>query len=87
MINNNHGDSGTWDWHGLDHAAWGSHLYWKSVERAGLARDARGDHFHQRPITLTKFGLWDWRGGMDPALVAESPGKKRHCSSFSTSFM
>ena len=29
-------------------------------------------------MTLTKFGLPDWRSGMDPRLVAESPAQHRY---------
>ena len=41
-------------------------------------RDAKGDAFYGgRPMTLTKFGLPDWRPGMDAAAAAESPAQHR----------
>ena len=40
-------------------------------------RASRGDTYFDRPITLTKFGLPDWRGGMDPVGHQESPAQHR----------
>ena len=66
-------------WQGLDNAAWGSHIYYSSVEHYDkTVRDAKGDAFYGgRPMTLTKFGLPDWRPGMDAAAAAESPAQHR----------
>jgi hypothetical protein len=40
-------------------------------------RAASGDTFYQRPMTLTKFGLPDWRPGMPATGSAESPAQHR----------
>jgi hypothetical protein len=67
------------DWDGLDNAAWGSHVYFSTV--AGFdktVRDKAGDTWYGgRPMTLTKFGLPDWRPGMDPIGATESPAQHR----------
>ena len=44
-------------WDGLDNAAWGSHVYYENVKHFDRAvRDAKGDTFYARPMTLTKCG-------------------------------
>jgi hypothetical protein len=67
-------------WEGLDNAAWGSHVYYNAVSFFDRhVRDPRGDDFYGgRPITLTKFGLPDWRPGFDPKFNAESPAQHRY---------
>eukprot|EP00935_MAST-01C_sp_MAST-1C-sp1_P000812 g812.t1 len=68
--------SGVWD--GLDNAAWGSHIYYSSVEAYDRIRDKKGDSWYGgRAIALTKFGLPDWRPGMDPVGHQESPAHHR----------
>lgn len=70
--------SGKWD--GLDNAAWGSHVYFNAVEQYDKRfRDPAGDDFYGgRPITLTKFGLPDWRPGMPSVFHQESPAQHRY---------
>eukprot|EP00656_Telonema_subtile_P045294 TRINITY_DN5154_c0_g2_i1.p1 TRINITY_DN5154_c0_g2~~TRINITY_DN5154_c0_g2_i1.p1 ORF type:complete len:835 (-),score=119.33 TRINITY_DN5154_c0_g2_i1:273-2777(-) len=67
------------EWDGLDNAAWGSHIYFKTVEYFDkTVRDPSGDTWYGgRPMTLTKFGKPDWRSGMPPELHAESPAHHR----------
>jgi len=68
--------SGEWD--NLDNAAWGSHVYYNAVSQFDeTVRDPAGDTFYQRPMTLTKFGLPDWRPGMPSTGHAESPAQHR----------
>jgi hypothetical protein len=31
-------------------------------------REAKGDTYYEKPMALTKFGLPDWRPGMDPVM-------------------
>ena len=65
-------------WEGLDNAAWGSHIYYASVAAVDQMRTQAGDTWYGgRPMTLTKFGLPDWRPGMDPVHAAESPAQHR----------
>merc|ERR1711957_497564 len=67
------------NWLGLDNAAWGSHVYYNAVSYFDKhVHDAADDHYYQRPITLTKFGLPDWRPGMDPRGHAEHPSQHRY---------
>merc|ERR1711871_775339 len=70
--------SGIWD--GLDNAAWGSHIYYKSAEIFDrTVRDKAGDDFYGgRPMALTKFGLPDWRPGMPSLGHQESPAQHRY---------
>jgi hypothetical protein len=67
------------NWLGLDNAAWGSHVYFNAVSYYNKnVRDPAGDTFNGgRPITLTKFGLPDWRPGSDSKGHAESPAQHR----------
>eukprot|EP00927_Polykrikos_kofoidii_P015618 TRINITY_DN16958_c0_g1_i1.p1 TRINITY_DN16958_c0_g1~~TRINITY_DN16958_c0_g1_i1.p1 ORF type:complete len:980 (+),score=114.21 TRINITY_DN16958_c0_g1_i1:90-2942(+) len=67
------------NWLGLDNAAWGSHVYFNAVSYFDRnVRDAVGDEtYGGRPIALTKFGLPDWKPGMDPTGHAESPAQHR----------
>lgn len=66
------------DWEGLDNAAWGSHVYYKSVEQFDkTVRDADKDEWYGRPMTLTKFGIPDWRPGMASVGHQESPAQHR----------
>ena len=67
----------TYSWQGLDNAAWGSHLYFTSVAHFDKTRNESGDTFLERPMALTKFGLPDWRAGMDPIMHQESPAHHR----------
>merc|ERR1712093_933579 len=54
-------------WEGLDSAAWGSHVYYKSVEVYDeTVRDCAGDRFYGRPIVLTKFTSADPGGRWGP---------------------
>ena len=46
--------------------------------RSDAARAAANDTFYARPMTLTKFGLPDWRPGMGYAGAAESPAQHRY---------
>ena len=64
--------------------AWGSHVYFESVrafkmrrfEGRGASGAAHGIPSDELPVTLTKFGLPDWRqAGMDPQEAAESPAQ------------
>ena len=76
FVNTSH-TSGVWD--GLDNAAWGSHLYYTNVAAVDKQRDAKGDDWYGgRPMTLTKFGLPDWRPGMAYDGAAESPAQHRY---------
>ncbi|KAL1527745.1 hypothetical protein AB1Y20_009130 [Prymnesium parvum] len=68
--------SGVWD--GLDNAAWGSHVYYSIVTQVDQQRKAANDTWYDRPMTLTKFGLPDWRPGMAYAGAAESPAHHRY---------
>lgn len=76
FVNTTHTDG---EWDGLDNAAWGSHVYFKSVEYFDkTVRDPSGDTWYGgRPMTLTKFGKPDWRPGMPAADHAESPAQHR----------
>ena len=65
------------NWEGLDNAAWGSHVYYSTVAQYSKIRIAKGDTFPDKPLTLTKFGLPDWRPGMDPVMHQESPAMHR----------
>eukprot|EP00038_Savillea_parva_P031202 m.83735 g.83735 ORF g.83735 m.83735 type:complete len:895 (+) comp9559_c0_seq1:81-2765(+) len=69
--------SGHWD--GLDNAAWGSHVYFNAVEQFDQrVRDPAGDDFYGgRPMTLTKFGLPDWRPDLPSVFHQESPAQHR----------
>ena len=76
FVNTSH-TSGVWE--GLDNAAWGSHVYYTNVAAVDKARDAKNDTWYGgRPITLTKFGLPDWRPGMAYDGAAESPAQHRY---------
>jgi hypothetical protein len=68
---------GVWD--GLDNAAWGSHVYYETVRVFDeTVRAPAGDTFNGgRPMTLTKFGIPDWRPGMSSVGHAESPAQHR----------
>eukprot|EP00729_Bicosta_minor_P014065 gene14065-5516_t len=67
------------DWDGLDNAAWGSHVYHTSVEVFDkTVRDKAGDDWYGgRAMSLTKFGLPDWRPGMPSIGHQESPAQHR----------
>ena len=65
------------NWEGLDNAAWGSHVYYSTVVQYIKIRIAKGDTFSDKPLTLTKFGLPDWRPGMGPVMHQESPAMHR----------
>ena len=65
------------NWEGLDNAAWGSHVYYSTVAQYDKVREAKGDTWYEKPMTLTKFGLPDWRPGMDPVMHQESPAMHR----------
>eukprot|EP01052_Picozoa_sp_SAG31_P025602 SAG31_NODE_2253_length_6075_cov_2.406459_2_plen_859_part_00 len=71
-----------YDWRGLDNTAWGSHLYYTTAaqflrQRRNLSF-AENKFFQQRPLALTKFGLPDWRGGLNPIMQQESPAHHRY---------
>lgn len=66
------------DWDGLDNAAWGSFLYYSTAAQYDKVREAKGDKFYEKPMALTKFGLPDWRPGMDPVMHQESPAHHRY---------
>jgi hypothetical protein len=68
----------TYVWEGLDNAAWGSHLYYTTAAQYDRIRAQNGDDFYERPLALTKFGLPDWRAGMDPIMHQESPAHHRY---------
>ena len=55
----------------MSNRVWGSHVYYESVAVFDrTVRDKAGDAWYGgRPMTLTKFGLPDWRAGMDGAPV------------------
>ena len=64
-------------WKGLDNAAWGSHVYFETVSRFNQIRLAKGDSWLSKPITLTKFGMADWRPNMSAVIAQESPAQHR----------
>ena len=66
-------------WDGLDNAAWGSHVYFNAVHQYDKRfRDPAGDDFYGgRPMTLTKFGLPDWRPNLPSTFHQESPAQHR----------
>ena len=64
-------------WEGLDNAAWGSHVYFETVSRFNQIRLAKGDSWLSKPITLTKFGMADWRPNMSAVIAQESPAQHR----------
>jgi len=66
-------------WRGLDNVAWGSHVYYKSVETFDKkVRDKTGDNWYGgRPITLTKSSRKDWWNGLDAHGQAENPAHHR----------
>ena len=68
------------NWEGLDNAAWGSHVYYSSVEYYDkTVRDKAGDQWYGgKPMALTKFGLPDWRANTNPTDAAESPAQHRY---------
>lgn len=66
------------NWEGLDNAAWGSHLYYTTAVQVDKVRAGKNDTFYERPLALTKFGLPDWRPGMDPMMHQESPAMHRY---------
>ena len=66
------------NWEGLDNAAWGSHVYYSTVAQYDKIRKGKGDTWGDKPMTLTKFGLPDWRPGMDPVMHQESPAMHRY---------
>ena len=68
----------TYVWDGLDNSAWGSHLYYTTIAQYDQIRSKNNDNFYDRPIALTKFGLPDWRPGMDPIMHQESPAHHRY---------
>eukprot|EP01047_Picozoa_sp_COSAG01_P024185 COSAG01_NODE_1487_length_10136_cov_8.813390_4_plen_96_part_00 len=69
----------TYVWEGLDNAAWGSHLYYTTAAQYDKhTRAKKGDHFYERPLSLTKFALPDWRAGMDAIMHQESPAHHRY---------
>ena len=76
FVNTSH-TSGVWD--GLDNAAWGSHVYWTSVEGYDkTVRDKAGDTWYGgRPMTLTKFDC-PIGGSGDPIHATESPAQHRY---------
>mmetsp|Transcript_46842 Transcript_46842/g.102419 ORF Transcript_46842/g.102419 Transcript_46842/m.102419 type:complete len:871 (+) Transcript_46842:27-2639(+) len=69
-----------WNWMGLDHSAWGSHVYYTITEHYDTTvRDKMGDKWYGgRPISLTKFSETDWQAGMNPMSCQESPGHHRY---------
>lgn len=68
------------NWEGLVNTAWGSHVYYTTVEQFDRrVCDHDGDTFYGgRPITLTKFAPPDWRAGMDAKGHAETPAHHRY---------
>ena len=66
------------DWEGLDNAAWGSYLYYSTATQYDKVRASKGDTYYEKPMALTKFGLPDWRPGMDPVMHQESPAHHRY---------
>ena len=72
MVSSCHG--GFWD--GLSNAAWGSHVFFSTVESVDRARSQ--DSWWGRPMILSKFSKPDWKPGMDPKLHAESPAQHRY---------
>jgi len=48
------------------------------VSRYDEALQHAGDKWFGRPMTLTKFGLPDWKPGTDPRRSAESPAQHRY---------
>ena len=67
-----------YDWRGLDNTAWGSHLYYSTSAQFLRQNRSQGEFFQQRPLALTKFGLPDWRGGLNPIMQQESPAHHRY---------
>jgi len=66
------------NWKGLSNTGWGSHIYFGTVAHYDKnVRDARGDTFYQRPMTLTKFAPTDWRSGMSSYDHRDSPAQHR----------
>ena len=63
-------------WQGMDNAAWGSHLFFSTVQYVDRARSQ--DSWWGRPMILSKFAKPDWRPGMDPKGHAESPSHHRY---------
>ena len=63
-------------WQGMDNAAWGSHLFFSTVQYVDRARSQ--DSWWGRPMILSKFAKPDWRPGMDPKGHAESPAHHRY---------
>jgi len=53
-------------------------LYYTTAVQVDSMRAANNDTFYERPMALTKFGLPDWRPGMDPILHQESPAMHRY---------
>ena len=74
------------DWQGLDNAAWGSHVYFSTVEQYNTIHADSNTRTDRRPMVLTKFraGEWpvplagDWPAGMQAVEAAESPAQHRY---------
>jgi alpha-glucosidase (family GH31 glycosyl hydrolase) len=63
-------------WEGLDNAAWGSYVYYKTTE---VFDQSRGDN--RRSLALTKNSPVDWRDGTDGAGgMGDSIGQQEHPS-------
>jgi len=63
-------------WEGLDNAAWGSYVYYKTTE---VFDQSRGDS--RRSLALTKTSPIDWRAGTDGSGgVGDSIGQQEHPS-------
>ena len=74
-----------WDVHracvcgcGLSACATGSHIYFETVRQYNQIRTRSGDDWLTRPITLTKFGMADWRPNMSAVIAQESPAQHRY---------
>lgn len=68
------------DWQGLTNVAWGASVYYEATKRFDrTVRDPAGDMFYGgRPLMLGKFGVMDWRPGLDAHGAAESPAHHRY---------
>eukprot|EP00927_Polykrikos_kofoidii_P053071 TRINITY_DN4720_c0_g1_i1.p1 TRINITY_DN4720_c0_g1~~TRINITY_DN4720_c0_g1_i1.p1 ORF type:complete len:830 (+),score=68.35 TRINITY_DN4720_c0_g1_i1:117-2492(+) len=61
-------------WEGLDNAAWGSYVYYKTAEVFGLSLP---NNQRSRPLALTKFAPPDWKSGQDSLGHQEHPAHHR----------
>ena len=68
------------NWQGLTNVAWGASVYYEATKVFDRTiRKPAGDMFYGgRPIMLGKFGVMDWRPGLDAHGAAESPAHHRY---------